>query len=474
MNAHRVLVSSAIFATLLFGCGDQSGSRESQDIAIVGATVVDGTGGPPIPDSTIVISGDRIIAVGSSGGVKIPENSRIVDASDRWIVPGMIDIHAHFWESGRPGAQPTFVADLTGIFPYDDEIAWMKARIPYTLSRYICAGVTSVVALGAIPWEHEVRNLADTTEAAPRVFLAGGFIGNIPPESSSPVWEGTQTSYWIEHPDQAQELVRSLESTGVDLIKAGYVPGPDYSIQAFEPSLNALIAASHARNLLVSVHANGLAEAKMALRAGADVLAHTVRDRVVDEEFSQLATTRRVINTSSIGVVRGFSRLLQHRIELSDSELVCGDPQVVQAWEKWMAIPDEQRPTVPTFNGWESDEQTMIANIEKFHDTGVRIAVGTDGGNIGSMHGASFHTELQHLAQAGLSPMEIIVAATRHGAEALGMMDELGTLEANKRADLVILNANPLTDIANLNRITQVMIKGNLVDRDQLAWQTTH
>jgi imidazolonepropionase-like amidohydrolase len=346
----------------------------------------------------------------------------------------------------------------------------MKRRIPYTLSRYICAGVTSVVALGAIPWEHDVRELADAAGAAPRVFLAGGFIANYPPEEDSPVWEGIQTGYWIAHPDEAPELVRSLEATGIDLIKAGYIPSPDRSIEAFEPSLTALIAESHARNLLVSVHANGLADAKMVLRAGADILAHTVRDREVDEEFLRLAANGRVINTSSIGVLRGFSRLPYHRVELSDAELICGDPQVVESWEKWASIPDEERPTLPTgFRGWEVSEQTMIANIEKLNNIGIRIAVGTDGGNIGTMHGASFHNELQHLAKAGLSPMEIIVAATRNGAEALGMEDELGTLEANKLADLVILNANPLTDIANLNQITQVMVRGNLIDRDPLV-----
>ena len=470
MDVLRVLVTIAVFTPLIFGCEGQDGSGENQITAIVGATVIDGTGGPPILDATIVVDSDSIIAIGPSREIKPPEFSRIVDASDRWIVPGMIDLHAHFYESGRPGAQPTFVVDLTKFFPYDEEIAWMKARVPYTLSRYICAGVTSVVALGAIPWEHDVRELADATEAAPRVFLAGGVIANYPPEEGSPVWDGIQTGHWIAHPDEAPELVRTLEATGIDLIKAGYIPRPDRTIEVFEPSLTALIAESHARNLPVSVHANGLAEAKMVLRAGTDILAHTVRDREVDEEFLRLAVSHRVINTSSIGVPRGFSRLPHHRVELSDPELICGDSQVVESWEKWASIPEEERPTLPSwFQGWESSEQTMIANIEKLNNAGIRIAVGTDGGNIGTMHGASFHNELQHLAKAGLSPMEIIVAATRNGAEALGMEDELGTLEANKLADLVILSANPLTDIANLNQITQVMVRGNLIDRDPLV-----
>jgi cytosine/adenosine deaminase-related metal-dependent hydrolase len=102
----------------------------------------------PVPDTTVIVRGDRIVAVGR--GVTVPNDAAVVDARGRWMIPGMLDMHVHFWESARPGAQPTYKIDLTWWFPYDKEIAWMKARVPFTLSRYVCSGVTTVAVLGAI------------------------------------------------------------------------------------------------------------------------------------------------------------------------------------------------------------------------------------------------------------------------------------------------------------------------------------
>jgi hypothetical protein len=134
---------------------------------------------------------------------------------------------------------PTFVVDLTDVFRWEDEVAWVKQRIPYTLTRYACAGVTSVAVLGAIGWEYEVRELARRKEKAPRVFLAGGVVGNFPPEEGSPQWEGEQIGYWAEHPKNAEALIAGFQAKNVDLIKAVYTPRPGRSLERFEPALRA-------------------------------------------------------------------------------------------------------------------------------------------------------------------------------------------------------------------------------------------
>src|SRR5262245_4714308 len=177
-RAHRIAITAAIG----LGCADPTRDREPP-LAITGATLIDGTGAA-IPDATIVTRQGRIVALGSH--LAIPRGARIINASGRWIIPGMIDVHVHLWESARPGAQPTFVADLTRWFPFDQETRWTKQRGPATLSRYLCSGVTSVVALGAVPWERELRSLADSTGRGPRVFIAGGIVGNWPPDSGQP------------------------------------------------------------------------------------------------------------------------------------------------------------------------------------------------------------------------------------------------------------------------------------------------
>lgn len=453
---------------VVVGCSPEQPAPSSGLVAIVGATIIDGTGAAPIVDGVIVLDGERITAVGPSSAVAIPEGAAVVSAQGRWIIPGMIDLHTHFWESGRPGAQPTYVADVTEVFPYDEEVAWMKGRVRYTLARYLCSGVTSAVVLGAIPWEYEIRELAKAERVAPRIILAGGFIGNSPPEESSPFWEGEQPGYWIENEASAEALVQHLDSTGVDLIKAGFVANPEHPLELFRPALRALVEASHARNLLVFVHATELESARAAVEVGADVLAHTVGDRDLDDDFVSALKAAGVTTTSSIGVLTGHARLLRDSFELTRAEERCGDPQVTEAWQEWAALPFDSRPELP---GWLEDAQTVedqiVENLRVMNEAGIRIAVGSDGGNIGSMHGPSFQRELILLAKAGLDPMQILISATRSGAAAIGRLDDLGTLEPGKLGDLVILEANPLDAVENFQRVESVFVRGSLVTRQE-------
>ena len=171
------------------------------------------------------------------------------------------------------------------MFPWEEEVEWIEQRIPYTLSRYVCSDVTSVVALGAISWEYQVRERGDRTDAAPRVFVAGGVVSNVPREGRLPLWRGEQISYWLQRPDDAAALMARFRALEVDLVKGVYVPSPDEALQAFGPALAALIREAHTYGVPVSVHAWEVETAKTALRVGADILAHTVQEKPVDAEL---------------------------------------------------------------------------------------------------------------------------------------------------------------------------------------------
>lgn len=440
--------------------------------AFTGATIIDGTGRPPIRDGTLIVSGERVIAVGPRSEVAIPDGATRRDMRGSWIIPGMIDAHVHLFESARPGAQPTFIADLRSLFPYDDEVAWMKRRAPFTLSRYICSGVTSVIVLGAIDWEYELRAVAAGMTEAPRLILAAGGFNNQPVAASYPIFDGEQTGRDATSPEQAVRLMNQLADRPSDLVKILFTPTAEYSWARFQPTFEALIRAAHARGLPVSVHALGLPEATAALAAGADNLAHPVRASSLDSAFLAAASRPNVTITSTMGSYVGYGRLGAERFELEPTERTCGDPEVAAAWERWTAIPVSSRPAYPPSYAMPERRLTPArATLRQAIAAGIAIAAGSDGGNVGTMHGPGFQRELRLLSELGLSPMDVILAATRNGARVAGMERELGTLQPGKLADFVVLEADPLADVANLDRITHIFVRGRMVERATLQAQ---
>ena len=148
-------VFSLILMILFFGNCSNNVDTKSEIIVLKGATIIDGTGRMPIENGLLILQGNQILQVGRVGELDVPKDAKVKDATGKWIIPGFIDLHVHFWESGRTWAQPTFLFDLRKFVPYEEEVAFMKRRISYTLEKYLCAGVTSVVPLGAIGWEYE-------------------------------------------------------------------------------------------------------------------------------------------------------------------------------------------------------------------------------------------------------------------------------------------------------------------------------
>lgn len=452
----RVLVWLIALISFL---GAASGAAETT--ALTGATVIDGNGGAPLPDAVVLIRGERIVAFGPRAQIAIPQGAQVVDVQGKWIIPGLIDAHVHFFQSGGLYTRPDII-DLRDVRPYTDELAQIRKRLPDTFARYVASGVTSVVDVGGPMANFRIRELARQTLLAPRVAVAGPLISNYAPEElvtdDPPIIQ-------VRSPEEARAAVRRELAQRPDLVKLWLIDTPGRLV-AEEPWVRAAIEESHAAGVPVATHATQLSMARSAVEAGVDVLVHGVEDRPVDDAFVQLLKTRNVAYTTTLMVREGYREVLGQQVDLSDIERRIGDPDVIATYDDLAKL----RPGLSRL--WRSSgpaaNPVALRNLQRMQEGGVVIAAGTDAGNIGTLHGPALHRELELMAQAGLTPMQILTAATRGGARAMGRSDELGTIEAGKLADLVILNADPLQDIRNTRRIHRVIKNGVVLDPDEL------
>jgi len=441
--------------------------RRNATLIINGGTLIDGTGAPPVPDAAVVLSGNRIAEVGPSSKIKVSKNTKTIDARGKWIIPGLIDAHVHFFQSSDLYTRPDII-DLRQRVPYERELEWIRGRLPYTFTRYLCSGITSAVDAGGPFANVNVRAMARRTRAAPRVAVAGPLISTVAPdnlETSDPA------IIEVTDPEQAVALVRRELARKPDLIKIWFIRGPDVELDHAVKIVEAVVKASHAADVRVAVHATELETAKAAVGAGADILVHSVSDQPVDDEFVQIVKERGVIYTTTIVVLEGYAEVLGQNVALTDIERSCGDAQVIASWADLAKIPQDRLPLYARFPPRFTEKAVVLANLKRMQEAGVTVAAGTDAGNIGTLHGPSLHREFELMAEAGLTPMQIIIDATRSAARVFSPDPQIGTIESGKLADLLILDADPLVDIGNARQINKVIKGGHVFDVGKLRSQ---
>jgi len=448
-------ISGVLFCVLLASI--VAAQQQQTGITVIqGATVIKGTGSPSIRNASIVIDAGRIRDVGPRNEVRVPNNAQVVDARGKWVVPGLIDAHVHFSQSGGLYTRPDEI-DLRSRRPYAKEMEWIKERLPYTFEKYLASGVTGVVDCGGPMWNFDVREIASRTKRAPRVAVAGPLISTfLPPTTPTDDPDIVKPN----SPAEARDLVRRQLDRQPDLIKLWWIRRPGDNLDQQTEIMSAAIEESKARRVRVAVHATELETAKAALRSGADILVHSVTDRLVDNEFINLVKSRDILYITTLWVEDGYRMVFNQQIALNDIEQKTGDPEVIATWSDLAKIPQNEIPggipRVPPA----PKRPVAYDNLMLLESAGVRVVAGTDAGNIGTLHGPSLHRELELMAAAGVRPMEIIVSATKNAAAVMGRQAEVGTLEKGKYADLVILDADPLADIKNTRKIFKVMKAG--------------
>ncbi len=434
-------------------------------IVINGATIVHPSqnGAAALePWATIVIQGDRIQHARAGITLELPQGATIIDGRGKWVIPGLIDSHVHFFQSGNLYTRPD-AADFNAVVPYADEVARNKARLDATFKVWLASGVTGVVDIGGPMWNFDVRDRAATSDAAPRMAVAGPLISMI---ADPPLDLGDPPIIRIDSVEAARALVARQLARNPDYIKVWFIHQKGDDLAAQEAIVKAAGDAAHAAGKKFAVHATELLVAKAALRAGADLLVHSVFDAPVDDEFIALAKKNRVLYNPTLFVMQGYPLALSNQWRATPEELKRADPQILAAMDDLNEIPANKRPerVAKMMAAAKAPDAPRIGmeNLKRLSDAGVTIVMGTDAGNIGTLHGPSIHREMRLMLESGLTPLEILRSATTNGARALGLEGKAGAVAPGMLADLVILDADPLADIGNLARVHRT-IKGGVV-----------
>lgn len=440
---------------------------QSARLVIRGATLVDGTGAEALEDAVVVVDGERIVAVGSRADVPIPDGAAIIEAKGKFLVPGLVDAHIHFFQSAGLYTRPDIV-DLRHVVSYEDEVASIKARLVETFHHYLAAGVTAVVDMGGPHWNFEVRKRAESMADAPRVAVAGPLISTV----SRPQLDlGDPPIIQVSNIKEARKLVREQLKDNPVFIKIWYILPPSGDPKENLPLVKAVIDEAHKGGARVAVHATQMETARAAVKAGADILVHSVDDQLVDEEFVKLVKERNVIYITTIVVYEGYADVFSRDIHLTEFEKLWGDPVAMASWGEL------DRPTEAAelerrdqrVQRLRHSQSIQLENLKRLHAAGITVAAGTDAGNIGTLPGPSMHRELELMAAAGISPAEIIVSATRNAAMVGEAVPRHGTIEPGKLADLLLLSADPLADITNYRQIEKIIKGGVVFTPDELV-----
>jgi imidazolonepropionase-like amidohydrolase len=400
---------------LLGACAAQDASEAPVAAATLfeGARIIVGDGSEPIEDGAFVVENGRFVQVGRRGEVEAPEGAARVDLAGKTVIPALVNTHVHLSNA--------------------------REELVDQLQHYAYYGVGTVQSLGLDSSAVTLQMRNELVPGGSRYLMSGRGI-------TSPEEGRTTVPYWITTEEQARTAVRELAANGIQLVKI-WVDDRNGQYVKLSPELyTAVIDEAHRNNQRVAAHIFALEDAKGLLRAGLDAFAHSVRDMPIDDEGLQLL--REHPDFVLIPNLPDGGRA-------SDLSFLAGTVPAAELQEMQGNAGD--RPEV--------QERFAIqgGNLAKFNEAGVKIAMGTDG----SVPWAA-HLEMADMVHGGMTPAQVITAATSTSA-ALLRLDDVGTVAAGKSADFLVLDANPLDDIQNTRRISSVYLRGEQTDRAATA-----
>jgi imidazolonepropionase-like amidohydrolase len=447
---------------------------QPRSLAVAHVTVIDVTGAPSQPDSTVVIVDSRITAVGPWSSLHIPLGTKVIDASGKFLIPGLADMHVHLTGAGEPIGSREFILPLL-----------------------IANGVTTVRDMGGSPvFLKQLRQEVTSGERiGPQIFFTGPYLDGDPPYF--------QPSIVIRNAQDATAAVQQLKSDGVDFIKVQSRLQPEAYL--------AIAEASRRAGMRYVGHVPDAISARAASEAGQSSIEHLTGVLLACSTREDELRRRQLAAPSPYGSVnQSLERLRVWQQDLLDSY---SDVKAAELFRTFVANHTWQVPTFPLLvhlayvtpetdlandsrlkyvpvgvrKNWDAGRRENLANqraaeyqmrtelvkrslavFNQMHAAGVPVMAGTDTTAPNVFPGFALHEDLNYFVQAGLTPLEALQSATIKPAEFLGRAAEQGTIAPGKRADLVLLNANPLDDIRNTQKIDAVIVNGKLLNRGDL------
>ena len=443
----KALTLAALFLTALFAA---TPVIAIEALAIEHVTVIDGTGQQPLSNMTVVSADGRISTVGPDGSVDIPSDARRIDGNGQYLIPGMMDLHLHLMGGGvyrasRPEGEKETIDFEQG------------TRL---LQSYLYYGFTSVLDVGN---NHKfIMPLRDREQSgeivAPRIFTTGQQLAYPGNSVVGPGAIGVR-----EWPDTIEDLdlviSRKPDMQKVTHESRGYGPVP-YRKAMPEELMGKIIAYLEERKVRTVVHISNEKMAINAIKAGADALAHAPHAGLITQDFADLAAETQIPIQTAMTIHWEISKMVDSLDVLRTQEYKdTAYPEDLMLLEKMR----DRYARVGYGPYFALVHEYEKKNLKMIHDAGGIIALAAD-----RTFGPTALTELQLVADAGIPPFEIIKIATLNAAIFLGKEDELGSIEAGKLADMVLLNADPTEDIANVKQIAMVIKGGVVIDRTKL------
>jgi len=445
---------------------------QAQNLVIKNVNVVDVENGKILSGKDVTIADGMIQSIEKS---KRKITADHIDGTNKYLIPGLIDAHMHLFQSGGLYTRPDAI-NLQHIVPYNTERQWLYEKTEDILRRYLSQGITSVIDIGGPMYNLAYKDSINQMSNTAHTYLTGPLVSTYLPKELDveypPIVKATDAA-------MAKEFVINQMEFNPDFIKIWFVILKQQDALDYRPMIKAAIEEAKRHHKPVAVHAKELITAKIALELGADYLVHSVSDVEIDEEFIELLKSSNAVYCPTMQVSSNTDKVFYGDYDATSLDYKIALPKALGSLMDIRHINDSrdleyyQANKTDILSRQKKSDTIAKINLKRINDSGIPIALGTDAGNIGTMHASSYFREIELMKSAGMSDVDILKSATINAAKAIRKQLEIGSVDTQKKADLLILNHNPLIDIGHLKDIDLIIKDGILIDQSSLIIPTS-